>query len=209
MCACAVVLAASACGDGVTHAGFWFESVSFHSDRIGGPLTPADLARIERVARNELAQAFHGLRITFSERRDARYRVQVVQELHDPRFARPRGGAGQSRAVDGFGGSGAVSFVFLASGAIRYAPSEAERQTIVEAIGRGIGRTAVHEFTHQLLPAAPIHDSTNVRSYEYASAARREHYDGEMEWDLARPLLEKRVGLSSLLRGNTHESSSQ
>lgn len=58
----------------------------------------------------------------------------------------------------------------------------------------GIGRATVHEFVHQLLPTASIHDSTDVQSYEYASAARREQYFGEMHWDLAWPLLQERIG---------------
>ena len=64
---------------------------------------------------------------------------------------------------------------------------------LVAAIGRGIGRTAVHEFTHQLLPRAPIHDSRDEESYEFASAARRAQYFGPMHWDLARPLLLERM----------------
>jgi len=40
---------------------------------------------------------------------------------------------------------------------------------------------------------APIHDSRDVRSYEFDSAARREQYFGEMHWDLARPLLVARL----------------
>ena len=40
---------------------------------------------------------------------------------------------------------------------------------------------------------APIHDSQDVRSYEFDSAARREQYFGEMHWDLARPLLVARL----------------
>ena len=64
---------------------------------------------------------------------------------------------------------------------------------MIDAIGRGVGRAAVHEFTHQLLPRVSIH-STNVRSYEYASAARPEQYFGDIQWDLALPLLQKRIG---------------
>ena len=62
-----------------------------------------------------------------------------------------------------------------------------------EAIGRGVGRAAVHEFTHQLLPRVSIH-SANIRSYEYAFAARPEQYFGELQWDLALPLLRQRIG---------------
>jgi hypothetical protein len=149
---------------------------------------------IESVARSELAHAFDGLRIVFSDRRDARYRVQVVQTLRDFRFQRDVWVAGESRAVRGFGGHGAVSFFFLASGAIASAPEDAGRDSIVEAIGRGVGRSAVHEFVHQLLPTTPIHDSTDVQSYEYDSAARREQYFGGMRWNLAWPLLHEQFG---------------
>jgi hypothetical protein len=175
-------------------AGFWFEDVKFASPRLGAPITSADVETIARVARSELAKAFRGLPITLSDRRDARYRIRVVQELRDSRFLwRDVAVAGESRAVRGFGGQGAVSFDFLASGAVAYAPDDADRASMIEAIGRGVGRTAVHEFVHQLLPTAPVHDSTDVGSYEYASAARREQYFGELHWDLAWPLLQQRL----------------
>jgi hypothetical protein len=177
----------------VADAGFWFEDVKFASPRLGAPVTSAEIETIARVARSELAKAFQGLRITLSDRRDATYRVRVVQRLRDQRLRRDLEVAGESRAVSGFGGQGAVSFTFLASGAVAYAPDEASRASIMEAIGRGIGRTAVHEFTHQLLPTAPIHDSTDAQSYEHASAARSEQYYGELRWNLAWPLLERRL----------------
>ena len=177
----------------VPDAGFWFEDVTFASPKLGAPVTIAEIDTIARVARSELAKAFRGLPITLSDRRDTRYRIRVVQELRDHRFRRDVGVAGESRAVSGFGGQGAVSFTFLASGAVAYAPDDADRASMIEAIGRGIGRTAVHEFTHQLLPMAPIHDTTDVRSYEYASAARLEQYFGELHWDLAWPLLQRRL----------------
>ncbi len=66
---------------------------------------------------------------------------------------------------------------------------------MVEAIGRGIGRAAAHEFAHQFLGSAPIHDSKDIKSYEYGTAGRAEQYYGDMRWDIARPLLEKRIGL--------------
>ena len=174
-------------------AGFWFERVTFRSARLGGAMTTADLAAVEDVARGELARAFAGLPIRVTARRDATYRVRVVQAVHDPRMRGRWGVAGASHAVPGLGGRGEVSFDFLAGGATAMAPEQATRAAIVAAIGRGIGRTAVHEFTHQLLPQAPIHDSRDVRSYEFDSAARREQYFGEMHWDLARPLLVARL----------------
>ena len=186
-------LAGARSGSAPVEAGFWFDEVAFDSARLAGPLTPDEIATIESVALGELRDAFHGLPIVFSRRRDARYTIRVVQELLDQRFKRPVGTAGQSRGLIGFGGSGAVSFDFLANGAMSYVPDGAGREVLIAAIGRGIGRTAVHEFTHQLLPRAPIHDSRDDQSYEFRSAARHAQYLGPMRWNLARPLLEARL----------------
>ena len=40
-----------------------------------------------------------------------------------------------------------------------FAPDDADRAAMIEALGRGIGRVAIHEFLHQLLPKKAIHDS--------------------------------------------------
>lgn len=96
------------------------------------------------------------------------------------------------------GGSGSISFDFLANGAMAWAPDDASRAKLVQAIGRGIGRTAVHEFIHQIVPRAPIHRSRDDASYEFASAARAAQYYGPMHWDFARPLLEQQLGSSML-----------
>ena len=178
-------------------AGFWFDDVTFESSRLEGPLSAPEIRTIEAVAREELADAFRGLPIVFTDRRDARYTIRVEQQVLDPRFKRPVGVAGQSRGIVGFGGSGKVSFDFLANGAMSYAPDDADRATLVAAIGRGIGRTAVHEFTHQLLPTAPIHDSRDEESYEFRSAVRPAQYFGPMRWNLAWPLLRRRLGAAS------------
>jgi hypothetical protein len=190
-------------------AGLWFDEVAFSSNRLGQPLTPAEIATIEDVARSEVRDAFRGLRITLSDRHDARYTLRVAQEVLDHRFKRDVGVAGQSRGISGFGGSGSVSFDFLANGAMAWAPDDAGRAELVAAIGRGIGRTAVHEFTHQILPTAPIHDSRDDRSYEYASAARPAQYYGAMHWDFARPLLEQRLGSSMLSARDSVPSSTR
>jgi hypothetical protein len=179
--------AASACHNHVVEAGVWFESIAFESPTLGPPITREELATIASLATSQVATAFDGLAIRLTDRRDAPYRVRVVQELRG-------GGAGESRAFGRAAGAGEVSFAFLATGALHHSPSGADRGSVIEAIARGIARTAVHEFTHQLLPRAPIHDSRNVRSYEYASAARREQYYGPIEWGLAWPLLSKRLG---------------
>jgi hypothetical protein len=169
-------------------AGFWFEPVSYDSSALGGPITPRDLDTIASSARSEIAHAFAGLPILVSDRRDATYEVRVVQGLTDPRFRSDIEVAGESRAVSGLGGRGAVSFRLIAGHAIGYAPPGADRATIIEGIGRGIGRAAVHEFTHQLLPTSQIHGHDR-QSYEFGSASRPEQYYGAMRWDIARPML--------------------
>ena len=123
-----------------------------------------------------------------SDRRDATYQVRVLEGLTNPMFDSDIEIAGQSRAVSGFGGQGAVSFRLIAGHAIGYAPPGADRATIIAAIGRGIGRSVVHELTHQFLPTAQIHGSDRL-SYEFGSASRPERSYGELHWDIALPML--------------------
>ena len=203
--ACAAILG-GACSR-VVDAGFWFDPVTYGEseamvDRLGGPVTAHEMIDIASVARSEITRAFAGLRITFSDRRDATYRVRVVQDLRNPTFPRYPGPAGESRAVRGFGGQGAVSFRTLTNNALRYAPPDADRASMIAAIGRGVGRAAVHEFAHQLLGTAPIDDTTDIQSYEYGSADRREQYYGDMHWDIALPLLHKRIGRQAVNDGS-------
>ena len=174
--------------------GFWFEPVTFESEWLSGAVTSSDLVVIEATARVEIADAFRAYPLTLSDRRDARYRVAVVQQILDRRLGRAGHAAGESRAITGLGGSGAVSFSFLASGAGVCAPAGTARQLIVEAIGRGIGRTAVHEIAHQLFPSAPIHGSSDAQSYEYRFAGRCQQFFGPMRWSVAEPLLRARFG---------------
>lgn len=195
-CLAAAILTAGAAGCGTTQpveAGFWFEKVEFRSVALGGALTVDDLNAIERVARAELVGAYAGLPIRITDRRDATFRVRVIQQVRDRRMRGTWNVAGEAFALPGLGGHASVNFTFLASGAVAASPGSATRADVLQAIGRGIGRTAAHELAHALLPQAPIHDSQDVRSYEYDSAARREQYFGEMHWALARPLLEKRL----------------
>lgn len=187
---------AAGAGNEPVAAGLWFDEVSFHASRLGGELTPADKQVIERLALDEVQRAFAGLRLSASAVRGGRYHVRVVQQVLDRRLHREWNVAGQSRAMAGVGGYGEVNFSFLAGSALAYADDTATRDELVSAIGRGVGRAAVHEFTHQLLPRAPIHRGSDRNSYEYYSAGRPEQYFGEMRWGLARPLLEARLGVT-------------
>ncbi len=179
---------------GEVTAGFWFDPVSYESPLLGGPLLPGDLDTIETVARNELAIAFQPFRVTLTNRRDARYRVRVVQELVDHRTLRKSWIAGRAYVMRGFGGSGEVSFIYFASGAMTYSPPEATRAELIEAIGRGIGRSAAHELAHQFLAGHDDHPTRDTASYEYHAASRPEQYFGPMHWDVAGPMLAKRLG---------------
>src|SRR5688572_663251 len=98
----------------VVEAGFWFEPVTYRSARLDGAITAADRVVVEDVARAEVARAFAGLPLRISDRRDAPYRVRVVQAVYDPRMRGRWGVAGASHAVPGLGGRGEVSFDFLA-----------------------------------------------------------------------------------------------
>jgi hypothetical protein len=170
--------------------GFWFEDVSFQS-QVMGRVSADDLATIERVARDELAIAFRGLDVVLTDRRDARYRVRVVQELFGNPMVRKFAVAGESRSLPLVGSFGAVNFSYFASGAIVFAPEGTSRGELLAAIGRGLGRGAVHEFAHQLI-RGDLHATRDRGSYEYRAASRVEQYYGPMRWDLAGPELRKR-----------------
>jgi len=182
------------CGPRPVELGFWLERASFSSPRIGGSLSTADLTTIDAIARSEIEHAFERFDVTVTANRNARYRVNVVPELKDQRLLRRTGTyAGESRAVAGFGGSGAVNFEFVANGAMVFAPDDADRAAVIAALGRGVGRVAIHEFAHQLLPTKAIHDSRDRGSYEGNTAALIEGYYGDLHWDIAGPWLEARL----------------
>ena len=190
--AIALCVAIVACGARPVALGFWFEPVTFTSPRLGAAISANELAAIETLARAEIVKAFQDFDVTLTDNRNARYKVTVVQQLHDGRLLRPVDVAGQSRVLSGFGGSGAVSFYFVASGATVHAPDTADRATVLEALGRAIGRTAVHEFAHLLAPNTPIHDTRDPNSYENGTASAAQYF-GDMHWDTARPELEQRL----------------
>ena len=191
-------LVMSACGRRPLELGFWFENVSCESPVLGGRLPPADLQTIERIARAELETAFAGLALTLSGSRHTPYRVRVVQDVFEATFGRKSAVAGETHGLPGLGGLGAVNFSYFAAGAIVYAAPGATREEIVAGIGRGLGRSAVHEFAHQLVRRVELHASRDRGSYEYDAASRVEQYYGPMHWDIAGPPLKERFGIASL-----------
>jgi hypothetical protein len=190
-------LSGVACGVSTTTAtaGFWYDEDAFAlpapaAEKLGGLLTDDELASIERLSRAEVERAFGGLRIHVVDDRAAFWRVEVARSL------RPRGplpNAGQSLSFGWLGGSGAVSFELVALKAIQYAPADASRATIIDGIGRGIGRVAAHEFAHQILGGGNMHNQTDENSYEFPSPDRASQYYGELHWTTARPILEQKL----------------
>jgi len=173
--------------------GFWIEPVTFASPRIGDPITREEFQMIDRIARAEITKAFEDFDVTVTANRDARYKVAVTPQLKDWRLLRSGTYAGESRAIAGFGGSGAVNFEYIANGATVFAPDDATREQVLAALGRGIGRVAIHEFLHQLLPKGATHDGADRESYEGNSPALIEGYFGDLHWGIARPWLDARL----------------
>ena len=184
-------------GPGPVDVAFWFEPISDdvrHSvpDRLTGGISAQDIVVIEATAREEVVRAFRDLPVVLSSDRVETYRVRVVGRLQNSLTAP----SAESHLIAGLGGQGFVNFQLHAHGAVTYAPPGASRDEIVAGIGRGIGRAAVHEFTHQLLGrGANIDDSEDVQSYEYGSAVRQQQSYGPVRWDVAAPMLRARFDL--------------
>ena len=193
ICALCLCVSVASCSPRAAELGFWIEPVSYQSPRIGDPINAVELATIDRIARLEIATAFKDYDVTVTTNRNARFKVAVVAELKDQRLRRSGVNAGESRAVAGFGGSGAVNFEYVANGAMVFSPEHAARSTVIGSLGRGIGRVAIHEFLHQLLPKSPIHDSKDIHSYEGNTPAIVEGYFGELHWDIAARWLDARL----------------
>jgi hypothetical protein len=186
-------------------AGFWWADTPLllsadDAVKVGGPLTAAELESIEAISRDEVRRAYADLRINITDRRGAFWRVAVVGSpltTTRNRTTYPFSFAGESRVFGPLGGSGSVAFAILAHNAIEYAPPGAARRQIVDGIGRGIGRAAVHEFAHQALGldnVSFVDNRTDPDSYEYANADRRSQYYGELRWTTAWPVLVQKFG---------------
>ena len=175
-------------------AGFWFDSVSYDLIERGGPLTASEIALVQDAALDELRNAFAGIAVRFSHRRDTRYTVTVVQHLYDLRLRRTHEVYGSARSMRGFGGHAEVNFFAVASSATAYAPAGATRDDVIRAIGRGVASVAIHELIHLFLPQAPIDGSEDPLSYEYGYAGRRERYYGGLRWGFTKAALLQELG---------------
>jgi hypothetical protein len=181
-------------------AAFWFAdvtpaSIAVVNERLTAPLTPAELATIESVARNELHLAFANTRLQFTTSLPAIFRVRVVPAVARRSIA----AAGESRSFGGIRGDGVVNFNIVAISAVAYAADPTDREKVLHAIGRGIGRTAVHEFAHQILGPAAMDGTADRLSYEHADL-RPEHFYGTLHWGPAASTLQARIGLADRAR---------
>ena len=177
-------------------AAFWFDgvtpaSVNVVSERLSAPLTSADLLAIESAARRELQVAFEHTRLQFAGSPKPAFRVRVVPQ---PENGRSYPAAGESRAFGGIRGNGTVHFNIVALSALAYADRTSGREALVQAIGRGIGRTAVHEFAHQILGPAGMDGTADLLSYEHKDL-RAEHFYAPLHWGPAAAQLQQRIGL--------------
>jgi hypothetical protein len=182
-------------------AGFWYSDDAFTlsqdaQSRLAGPLTNDEAEAIQQISRAEIEGAFTGLNISVTSHPRAFWRVVVVRSLAQTRSARRQRlpAAAESIAMGFLGGSGAVDFDMVTTAAVQFAPLDASRQEIVTAIGRGIGRTAVHEFMHQMLGPTFAHNDDDPNSYEHSSPDRPSQYWGELHWTTAWPLLRLKFG---------------
>jgi hypothetical protein len=173
-------------------ARFWFDSPAFQlprlTEQLPAELTADDMQQIERVSRLELSQAFAGLGLVFSDHPASPYQVRVVQDLPPKLGPRPLA-AGESVVLGPLGNQGWVSFRAVTSLALGHAPAHASRASVIDSIGRGIGRVAAHEFAHQILTSVDLHASQDPNGYEYASADREALFYGRLVWSFAGPLL--------------------
>lgn len=179
-------------------AGFWYEGGGFAlpaetTARLGGPLTTDEIAAIEAISRAEVQRAFAGLRLRLTPDKNAFWRVVVLQDLHG---RGPLPNAGQALGWGPLGGLGSVGFAVLAANGVQFAPGGATRQSMIAGIGRGIGRAAAHEFGHQILGMAAVHNHTDEDSYEYYTSDRRSQYYGELHWTTSWPLFQAKVGVA-------------
>jgi hypothetical protein len=179
-------------------AGFWYDTDATRlpddaARALGGPLMPEEIRSVTEISRTEIEHAFSALRMTVTDKPAAFWRVKVVQSLPvRPGQALPN--AGESLALGALGGIGEIGFDIVSRRALFYAPTGASRGRIVEAIGRGIGRVAVHEFVHQMLGGDSRHNDTDENSYEDGSPDRFSQYYGELHWTTAWPLLLQKFG---------------
>lgn len=198
-CLVAALAAFEACADRTSSVGFWFDDQACvlragAMDRFGTLLTDEERRTIRDVARAEVVEAFSQVRLDVTDDASAFWRIAVVRSL-PTRTTRALPRAGESVALGILGGGGAVACDVVARKAVAFAPLGATRPDVVQAIGRGVGRTAVHEVVHQLLGADSGHNDADPEAYEHGSSDRLAQYYGTLHWTTSLPALQRKFGI--------------
>jgi hypothetical protein len=158
-----------------------FDISALDAQQLGGPVTEDERAMMRATVWSELRTAYDGMRIRFTVNPDAFYKIRVVQGTLVAASRMSSGAAGETYTLGPLGGFSTVSVGIAVRGAFAYAPEGATRRVILEGIGRGVGRTIVHELGHQIVGSRYPH-SRDDRSYEYGSPDRIGQYYGPIHW---------------------------
>jgi hypothetical protein len=183
----------------VVDVGFWYDDFPFTftesvTSVLGGPLSPEEIDAIKRISHAELARAYAGLRVTFSDDRRSSRTIRVRRTL-ERRRGQKVPNAGETFAMGPIGARSEVDFIEVVMAAIAFAPAGTTRQDLIEGIGRGIGRVAAHELGHAILGAGGAMDNrSDAESYEYFTHNRPAQYYGELHWAQAWLVLRERFG---------------
>jgi hypothetical protein len=177
---------------------FWYDEFPFTfsapvTAALGGAITASEVKAIKQISRGELTRAFSGLKVTFTDRREAPWTVGVQLAL-ERRKGQKLPNAGETFAMGPLGARSLVDFTEVLMAAIAHAPAGTTRQQLVAGIGRGVGRVAVHELAHGILGAGAMDNQTDDHSYEYFTHNRPSQFYGELHWARAWPVLVERVG---------------
>jgi len=194
----AALAASSACARREASVGFLFSADACvvragAFQPFGDLLSVQERQRIEQLAQRELVIAFAPLRVAITANPSAFWRIAVVRSL-PTRASQALPRSGESIALGPLGGGGTVACDVIIRKAMQFAPDGTTRPQLVDAIGRGVGRTAVHELVHQILGASGTHNDTDADSYEHGSSDRASQFYGELHWTTALPLLRTKLG---------------
>lgn len=193
-----LTLTASACAGRETTVGFLLNDDACvlrpgALQAFGDVLDEDERRAIEHGARAELEEAFQTLPVTLTTDASAFWRIAVVRSL-PARASQALPRSGESIALGVLGGGGTVACDVVARKALQHAPAGTTREQLIAAIGRGVGRTAVHELVHQMLGPASAHNDADTDSYEHGSSDRVSQFYGQLHWTTALPLLQQKLG---------------
>jgi RHS repeat-associated protein len=144
----------------------WRNTWSYEGDNM---FSESEVATIKYIAQETVKEAFLGFRVIISEGGGTNKAI-VTPQLDN---------CGQTAFVGS--NNSKLSYPTIRNAALRYAQQRGltSRSSIVEALGRGIGATAAHEFNHQFGYGG---ESNNPQTYDYFSCDTPEHFFDKLHW---------------------------